>query len=64
MGTVIDFAKNIPYQLEIGGWDDTTLPFVEARLAETPCRVARRFEEVIFPERHAPQLLESHWHAA
>ena len=64
MGTVIDFVKNIPYSLEIGGWDDTTLPFVEARLAETPCHAARRFEEVIFPEQDAPRLLEEMWHAA
>jgi uncharacterized protein DUF6933 len=64
MGTVIDFAKDIPYSLEIDGWDDTTLPFVEARLAETPCHAARRFEEVIFPEQDAPRLLEEMWHAA
>jgi hypothetical protein len=64
MGTLVDFAKNIPYRLEIGGWDETTLPFVEARLAETPCRVAHRFDQVIFPDRDAPQLLADHWHAA
>ena len=64
MGTVIDFVKNIPYSLEVDGWDDTTLPFVEARLAETPCHAARRFEEVIFPEQDAPRLLEEMWHAA
>jgi hypothetical protein len=64
MGTVVDFVKGIPYNLEINGWDDTTLPFVEARLAETPCHAARRFEEVIFPEQDAPRLLEEMWHAA
>jgi uncharacterized protein DUF6933 len=64
MGTVVDFVKDIPYSLEINGWDDTTLPFVEARLAETPCHAARRFEEVIFPEQDAPRLLEEMWHAA
>jgi hypothetical protein len=64
MGTMVDFAKSIPYYLEIGGWDDTTLPFVEARLAETPCHAARRFEEVIFPQEDAPKLLEARWHAA
>ena len=64
MGTVVDFAKDIPYCLEIGGWDETTLPFVEARLAETPCHAARRFEEVIFPQEDAPRLLAERWHAA
>jgi len=61
MGTVVDFAKNIPYYLEIGGWDDSTLPFVEARLAETPCHAARRFEEVVFPQVDAPKLLAQRW---
>jgi len=64
MGTLVDFAKVIPDCLEVGGWDETTLPFVEARLAETPCHAARRFEEVIFPERDAPTLLAKRWHAA
>ena len=64
MGTVVDFAKNIPYCLEIGAWDDSTLPFVEARLAETPCHAARRFEEVVFPQVDAPKLLAQRWHAA
>jgi hypothetical protein len=64
MGTLVDFAKNIPYYLEIGGWNETTLPFVEARLARTPCHAARRFEEVIFPEEDAPRLLAERWHAA
>ena len=64
MGTLVDFAKDIPYHLEIGGWDETTLPFVEARLAKTPCHAARRFEEVIFPEEDAPRLLAERWHAA
>ena len=64
MGSIVDFAKNIPYFLEIGGWDETTLPFLEERLAETPCRVARRFEEVVFPQTDAPNLLAARWHAA
>jgi hypothetical protein len=64
MGTLVDFAKVIPDYLEVGAWDETTLPFVEARLAKTPCHAARRFEEVIFPEDDAPTLLEQRWHAA
>ena len=64
MGTLVDFAKVVPYHLEIGGWDDTTLPFLEGRLAETPCHAARRFNEVIFPEEDAPRLLAARWHTA
>jgi hypothetical protein len=45
LGTMVDFAKMIPGYLPIGGWDQTTLPFVEARLAETPCRASGRLEE-------------------
>lgn len=63
-GRVVDCVKDIPYSLEISGCDDTTRPFVEARLAETPCHAARRFEEVIFPEQDAPRLLAEMWHAA
>ena len=64
MGTMVDFAKVVPFHLEIGGWDDTTLPFLEARLAETPCHAARRFDEVIFPDQDTPRLLAARWHAA
>jgi hypothetical protein len=63
MGTMVDFAKSVPYHLEVGGWDDTTLPFVEGRLAQTPCHAARRFHEVIFPEDDAPRLLAERWYA-
>ena len=63
LGIMVDFAKSIPYCLQNCGWNETTLPFVESRLAETPCYATRRFEEVIFPERRAPELLAARWHA-
>src|SRR6266571_4365332 len=40
LGVMVDFAKDIPYYLEIDGWDENTLPEVEAKLAETPCYAA------------------------
>lgn len=61
LGSMIDFAKHIPFYLDSGSWDTTTLPFVEARLAETPCRVTGRFEDTIFPDRVAPQLIRERW---
>jgi len=64
LGSMVDFAKAIPVYLPIGGWDLTTLPFIESRLAETPCRVSDRHESAIFPERAAPDLLAARWHAA
>ena len=64
LGTMVDFAKVIPFHLEVGGWDDTTLPFVELRLGETPCRLARRFNEVIFPGEDSLKRLLARWPAA
>lgn len=64
LGSMVDFAKAIPFYLPIGGWDLTTLPFIESRLAETPCRVSARHEATIFPERATPDLLTARWHAA
>jgi hypothetical protein len=59
MGFMVDFAKVIPYYLEAGAWDDSTLPFVEAKLAETPCHAGKRLSEVIWPARAAASLLGS-----
>lgn len=63
LGIMVDFAKVLPYSLEPGSWDESTLPFVEARLAETPCYASRRFEEVVVPDRRAPALLAAVWGA-
>jgi len=61
VGIMVDFAKAVPYYLEPGQWNDATLELVEARLAETPCRVARSTDRVIFPDKKAPDLLRSKW---
>jgi hypothetical protein len=61
LGSLVDFAKAVPFHLPIRAWDVTTLPFVEAELAQTPCRAAARTADVIFPDRTAPQLLEARW---
>jgi Domain of unknown function (DUF6933) len=63
LGVMVDFAKDIPYYLEINGWNESTLPDVEDKLAETPCYAARRFEELVIPEDRAPSLLAAKWHA-
>ena len=63
VGIVVDFAKSIPYHLEPGAWDDSTLGVVEARLAETPCHAGGRFEDVVFPNRKALELLLARWGA-
>ena len=63
VGIMVDFAKGVPFYLERDAWDVTTLAFVEAQLAETPCHAGRRFEDVIFPDRKAPKLLLARWGA-
>ena len=63
-GQLVDFAKALPHYLPADGWDATTLRVAEERLAETPCRASRRFDEVIFPRETAIRLLESTWPAS
>lgn len=64
VGSMVDLAKAIPSYLPVGGWDQMALSFVEARLAETPCRTSSRREAAIIPEDAAPVLLAAGWHAA
>jgi hypothetical protein len=64
LGSMVDFAKAIPVYLPVGGWDLAALGVVEARLAETPCRVSGPFDATIFPVRAAPDMLMARWHAA
>lgn len=63
-GILTNFAREVPYHLPVRGWDLTSLPFVEARLAENPCHAGRRWEEVIAAERKAPELLAKKWSGA
>ena len=63
VGILVDFAFAIPFHLERGAWDVTTLPFIEAKLAKNPCFAGRRFEEVVFPDKATPALLTSRWDA-
>lgn len=59
LGYLTEFSREAPFHLPIGGWDLTTLPFVEAKMARTPCRLG----EVIFPDRATPALLRAYWSA-
>ena len=61
VGIMVDFAKGIPSYLEPGQWDEDTLPMVEDRLAETPCYAGRSFEQVVFPDKAAPERLTAMW---
>jgi len=57
IGIMIQIAKELPAHLEIGGWDESTLPFVEAQIAQTPWHAGRRQDEVIWPDRVIHDLL-------
>jgi hypothetical protein len=61
LGILVDFAKAVPYHLEPGRWDETTLVSVEARLAETPCYAGRSEDDVVFPDRKAAEVLRARW---
>lgn len=61
LGIMVDFAKSVPYHLEAGQWNESTLRLVEEHLAETPCHAARAIDRVIFPEKKAPELLYAKW---
>jgi hypothetical protein len=61
LGSLVDFAKLIPYYLPEGRWDDDALREVEDRLSKTPCRVARGWEDVIFPRDKTRELLQTTW---
>ena len=63
VGIMVDYAKAVPFHLELGVWDDTSLPRVETQLAQTPCFAGRPFEQVVFPHKAAPSLLQSKWWA-
>jgi hypothetical protein len=63
LGIMVDFARAVPYHLEPGRWDETTLLRVEDRLAKNPCYAGRSVDEVVFPEKKAPELLRAKWGA-
>ncbi len=61
VGIMVDFAFAVPHHLRTTTWDETTLPFVEARLAETPCFSGRRATATVWPDRETLALLASRW---
>ena len=63
-GTMVNFTRELPYHLPINGWDESSLPFVELRLGETPCRRPgdkRSNYDALWPARDAARMLMERW---
>lgn len=61
LGILVDFAKDVPYYLGPGHWNDEDLGMVEDRLAETPCHAGSSNKRVVFPVQKATELLHARW---
>ena len=61
LGVLVDTAKSIPHYLDAGRWDETTLPLVEGKLANTPWHCSGRSSDVVWPAEAAPRLLHEKW---
>lgn len=64
VGIMVDFAKMIPYHLDQGAWDESTLPFVEAKLAGAPCFSGRPGDQAVFPDVATRALISARWRRA
>ena len=60
VGTMVDFARALPYYLLESGWDMEDLKLAEDRLAETPCRCGRA-QATVWPVLETTMLLETRW---
>ncbi len=60
-GTLIDFAKTLPYYLPSDGWDARDLREAEDQFSQTPCRCGRSFQETVWPRKKAVSLLTESW---
>ena len=62
VGIMVQCIHSIPYFLERGAWDDSTLPSLENWLAETPWHATR--PEAVWAEKEVPRCLTERWHAS
>lgn len=63
LGILVDFAKSVPYYVGPGSLDELALRRAESRLADTPCYSGGKYEQVVFPKRKGPELLDARWGA-
>ena len=60
VGTMVEFAKSVPYYIPEGVWSSADFPMVEHKLMRTPCRASKR-GRTIFPDRETPRVLLAKW---
>jgi len=62
VGIMVECAHSIPYFLDRGAWNDSTLPLLENWLAETPWHATR--PEADWADKEVPRRLAAKWHAS
>ncbi len=61
IGIMVEFARALPHHPAFDQFSETRLASIEDWLAETPCHAGGRDEDVVFPDRKAPELLRQRW---
>ena len=61
LGFMNDSAQSLPYHLDVGRWDETTLPFIEARLTTTLRSVRPSSSKYVTAVDMVPLLLAERW---
>ena len=61
LGILNQFCLDLPYVFPEGPWTREHLMRAESRLGETPCHASRRFEDVVWPNEKAVELIWSRW---
>ena len=62
VGIMVQCIHSIPYFLDRGTWDESTLPMLENWLAETPWHATR--PEAVIAEQEVPRRLAARWDAS
>ena len=61
LGSMNDFALDMPFYLKRPNWGESDLRIVELKLWKTPCRTSRPGNQTIFPHLATSRVLASRW---
>lgn len=64
VGILVDYGTHVPYHLDPGPVDDTSLQLTEERLERIPWNVTQKGKEVVFPAEKTVKLLQERWGGA